>query len=105
MKTTQNDSLDSVCCDGNRSMVRSYLPAAGRQDSLRDLTASTIVDIYKARWQIELFCKWIKQNLKVKSCIGTSKNAVMTQTGIAMCVFTAQLHRAQPSANTQTLTT
>ena len=43
------------------------------------LAARTIADIYKARWQIELFFKWFKQNLKVKSFLGTSKNAVMTQ--------------------------
>ena len=47
----------------------------------------TIVDIYKSRWQVELFSKWIKQNLKIKSFIGTSKNAVMTQIRIAMCVY------------------
>ncbi len=42
------------------------------------LAAKTIADIYKARWQVELFFKWIKQNLKIKSFIGTAKNAVMT---------------------------
>lgn len=51
------------------------------------LAAKTIADIYKARWQVELFFKWIKQNLKVKSFIGTSKNAVMTQIWVAMCVY------------------
>ena len=51
------------------------------------LAAKTIADIYKARWQVELFFKWIKQNLKIKSFIGTSKNAVMTQIWIAMCVY------------------
>ena len=51
------------------------------------LAASTIADIYKARWQIELFFKWIKQNLKVKSFLGTSKNAVMTQIWIAICMY------------------
>ena len=43
------------------------------------LSARTIADIYKARWQVELFFKWIKQNLKIKTFIRTSKNAVMTQ--------------------------
>jgi hypothetical protein len=43
------------------------------------LAASTIAQIFKSRWQIELFFKWIKQNLKIKSFLGTSKNAVMTQ--------------------------
>ena len=51
------------------------------------LAAKTIADIYKSRWQVELFFKWIKQNLKIKSFIGTSKNAVMTQIWIAMCVY------------------
>jgi putative transposase len=50
------------------------------------LAAKTIAEIYKARWQIELFFKWIKQNLKVKSFLGTSKNAVMTQLWIAVCM-------------------
>ena len=51
------------------------------------LSAKTIADIYKARWQVELFFKWVKQNLKIKSFIGTSKNAVMTQIWIALCVY------------------
>jgi len=51
------------------------------------LAAKTIADIYKARWEVELFFKWIKQNLKIKSFIGTSKNAVMTQIWIALCVY------------------
>ncbi|HKI62618.1 MAG TPA: IS4 family transposase [Mariprofundaceae bacterium] len=42
-------------------------------------SASTIAAIYKQRWQVELFFKWIKQNLKIKSFIGTSMNAVITQ--------------------------
>ena len=51
------------------------------------LAARTIADIYKARWDVELFFKWIKQNLKIKSFIGTSKNAVMTQIWIALCMY------------------
>jgi len=51
------------------------------------LAARTIADIYKARWQVELFFKWIKQNLKIKSFVGTSKNAVMTQIWIALCIY------------------
>ena len=66
------------------------------------LAARTIADIYKARWQIELFFKWIKQNLKIKSFLGTSRNAVMTQIWIAMCVYLLLsyikfLHKIQPS--------
>ena len=44
-----------------------------------DLTAQQIADLYRKRWQIELFFKKLKQNLKVKSFIGTSENAVMNQ--------------------------
>ena len=51
------------------------------------LSAKTVADIYKSRWQVELFFKWIKQHLKVKSFVGTSRNAVMTQLWIAMCVY------------------
>ena len=51
------------------------------------LSAKTIADIYKSRWQVELFFKWIKQNLKIKSFVGTSKNAVMTQIWIEMCMY------------------
>ena len=51
------------------------------------LSAQTIADIYKQRWQVELFFRWIKQNLKIKSFLGTSQNAVMTQVWVAMCVY------------------
>ena len=51
------------------------------------LAASTIAGIYKSRWQIELFFKWIKQNLKIKSFLGTSQNAVLTQIWVAMCYY------------------
>ena len=54
------------------------------------LAAYTIAQIYKARWQIEIFFKWIKQHLKIKSFFGTSKNAVMTQVWIAMCCYPTQ---------------
>ena len=51
------------------------------------LSAWTIAQIYKARWQVELFFKWIKQHLKIKTFLGTSKNAVMTQVWVAMTYF------------------
>lgn len=51
------------------------------------LAASTIAKLYKSRWQIELFFKWIKQNLKIKTFLGTSKNAVLTQIWIALCTY------------------
>jgi len=51
------------------------------------LSAKTIAEIYKQRWQIELFFKWIKQNLKIKSFVGHSKNAILTQIWIALCTY------------------
>jgi IS4 transposase len=51
------------------------------------LGAKIIADLYRERWQIELFFKWIKQNLKIKTFLGTSKNAVLTQIWIALCVY------------------
>ena len=52
-----------------------------------DWSAQTIADIYKQRWQVELFFKWIKQNLKIKNFLGNSKNAVLTQVLAALCVY------------------
>ena len=49
--------------------------------------AWTIADLYKSRWQIELFFKWIKQYLKVKRFVGRSKNAVLTQLWVATCMY------------------
>jgi transposase len=51
------------------------------------LPALTITQLYKSRWQVELFFKWIKQNLRIKSFFGTSPNAVKTQVWIAVCVY------------------
>jgi hypothetical protein len=52
-----------------------------------DLDPMTIVKLYKCRWRIELFFKWIKQHLRIKSFFGTSQNAVKTQVWIAVCVY------------------
>src|SRR5258708_1389660 len=51
------------------------------------LPALTIAQIYKCRWQVELFFKWIKQHLRIKSCYGTSENAVKTQIWIAVSIY------------------
>lgn len=51
------------------------------------LPAITIAHIYKSRWHIELFFKWIKQNLRIKTFYGTTENAVKTQIWIAICVY------------------
>ena len=51
------------------------------------LPALTITQIFKARWQVELFFKWIKQHLRIKAFFGTSENAVKTQIWIAVSVY------------------
>ena len=52
-----------------------------------DLPPRTIADLYRCRWQIELFFKWIKQHLRIKSFFGNTENAVKTQIWIAVCVY------------------
>jgi IS4 transposase len=49
--------------------------------------ASEIADLYKRRWQIELFFRWIKQTLKIKHFLGTSENAVRIQIAIALIAY------------------
>ena len=53
----------------------------------RTLPAATICALYKSRWQVELFFKWIKQHLRIKKFYGTSENAVKTQIWIAVSVY------------------
>jgi hypothetical protein len=52
-----------------------------------ELPAIVIAQLYKCRWQVELFFKWIKQHLRIKAFYGTTKNAVKTQIWIAICVY------------------
>jgi hypothetical protein len=52
-----------------------------------DLPALTIAQLYRCRWRVELFFKWIKQNLRIKAFYGTSVNAVKTQVWIAISVY------------------
>ena len=51
------------------------------------IPAATVADLYRCRWQVELFFKWIKQHLRIKSFFGTSENAVKTQIWIAVAVY------------------
>ncbi len=51
------------------------------------LPALTIAQLYKCRWRVELFFKWVKQNLRIKHFFGTTDNAVKTQVWIAICVY------------------
>ncbi len=52
-----------------------------------DLDAGTICDLYKSRWQVELFFRWIKQHLRIKRFFGTSENAVKSQLWVAVSVY------------------
>ena len=52
-----------------------------------ELPALVIAQIYKCRWQVELFFKWIKQHLRIKAFFGTNENAVKTQIWIAISVY------------------
>jgi hypothetical protein len=51
------------------------------------IPALTIAQLYKCRWQVELFFRWIKQHLRIKAFYGTSKNAVKTQIWIAISAY------------------
>jgi len=51
------------------------------------LKPELIADLYRQRWQVELFFKWIKQHLRIKAFLGTSENAVKTQIWIAVCTY------------------
>ena len=51
------------------------------------LPAQTVADLYRYRWKVELFFKWIKQHLRIKSFFGTAENAVMSQIWIAISVY------------------
>lgn len=52
-----------------------------------EIPAETVAAVYKQRWQVELFFKWIKQHLRIKSFIGTSDNAVKSQIWVALCIY------------------
>jgi hypothetical protein len=70
--------------------VRFQDPATGKKLTFVtndfSLPALTIAELYRARWQVELFFRWIKQHLRIKAFFGTSPNAVRTQIWIAICV-------------------
>lgn len=100
------DKSQGLICDQS-IFLKSYYPSKNYPDKLRrikyfdaqrdkrlvfitnnfSLPALTIANLYKQRWQIELFFKWIKQNLKIKSFYGNSFNAVKTQIWIAVSVY------------------
>ena len=100
------DKLSGVQCD-QTVVLETYYSLQGYPEPLRriryhdqslgkrlvfltndfDLPATTIATLYKSRWQIELFFKWIKQHLRIKSFYGTSQNAVKAQIWIAVSVY------------------
>jgi hypothetical protein len=104
--STTVDRRSGLICDqfiafNNRYAARDY-PAQLRRIRYRDpqtgknlvfltnhtlLPALTICALYKSRWQIELFFKWIKQHLRIKRFYGTSENAVKTQLWIAVATY------------------
>lgn len=100
------DKLSGVQCD-QTVVLETYYSFQGYPEPLRriryydqslgkrlvfltndfDLPATTIAALYKSRWQIELFFKWIKQHLRIKSFYGTSQNAVKAQIWIAVSIY------------------
>ena len=99
-KTTGIAADQSIALDGIHA--RKDYPQYLRRVSFRDpetdkrlvfmtnnfaLPAATIAALYKKRWQVELFFKWIKQHLRIKHFYGTSENAVKTQIWTAVCVY------------------
>lgn len=78
-------------CPEKLRIIESFDPETGNTITLltnhHSWSPRTVAAIYKDRWQIEIFFKTIKQNLKIKSFFGTSKNAVLTQIWISMIAF------------------
>lgn len=100
------DKSTGVICDQSVRLVWFYpargYPASLRRVRLRDPATgkrlvfltnnfihppSTIAALYRCRWQVELFFKWVKQHLRIKAFYGTSENAVKTQIWIAVCSY------------------
>lgn len=91
-----SDEIIALATRESRRTYPKWLRLVRYRDAKRDqvftyitnnlaLSGRVIADIYKARWQIEAFFKFIKQNLKIKTFLGTSQNAVLTQIWAAMC--------------------
>lgn len=100
------DKSSGVQCDQTISLV-SFYPLQAYPERLRRirywdrqrekrlvfltnnfvLSAPVIADLYRCRWQVELFFKWIKQHLRIRAFYGTSENAVKTQVWIAVCTY------------------
>jgi hypothetical protein len=101
-----NDRSSGVICD-QRIALNGFYPSKGYPDHLRRIRFNdqqldktlvfltnntvlpplTIAALYKSRWQVELFFKWIKQHLRIKKFLGTSENAVKTQIWCAVSTY------------------
>lgn len=106
VRSLPNDRLTGVICDQLITLTRfdskQGYPKPLRRIRFKDpdtgktlvfltnhfgLPALTICSLYRLRWQVELFFKWIKQHLRIKAFYGTSENAVKTQIWIAVCTY------------------
>ena len=101
----ESDRANGIICDQIGTLTGFYsakgYPAPLRRIRIKDntgktlvfltnnleLTARMIADLYRCRWQVELFFKWIKQHLRIKAFFGTSENAVKSQIWIAVSVY------------------
>ena len=101
----ESDRANGIICDQIGTLTGFYsakgYPAPLRRIRIKDdtgktlvfltnnteLLARTIADLYRCRWQVELFFKWIKQHLRIKAFFGTSENAVKSQIWIAVSVY------------------
>jgi hypothetical protein len=81
--TCYPEPMRRICCHNAESNTRLVLLTNHFQ-----LPAPIVPQLYKCRWQVELFFKWIKQHLRIKAFFGTSENAVKTQVWIAVSVYT-----------------
>ena len=70
-----------------------------------DAPATDIAALYKARWQVELFFRWVKQNLRIKRFLGTTENAIRIQIAVALIVFLLVRLAAQATRSTASLLT
>lgn len=91
--------------------LREVVVATGDGRSLRlltnhlDASAAEIGALYKARWQIELFFRWVKQHLKIKRFLGTSENAIRIQIAVALIVFLVLRMAAEATRSAASLLT
>jgi hypothetical protein len=101
-KIRMNGSKTGKDCPYELRIIESYDPETNNTIVLmtNDFSWSpeTVAAVYKDRWQIEVFFKTIKQNLKIKSFYGTSKNAVLTQIWISLIAFLLLKHLSIQSA-------